>query len=198
MFKQCTNCTEWKPIDDFYIHQNGKPRTQCKVCMLSAHREHYKENPTVKRAANKRHRQQNPEYYKNYHIKYYGDNREKILNRTRDFVASVAGRSKLIFNSAKRRATKDGREFTLTVDRIEHALMIGLCERTMIAFDLQSTDQTFRNPFAPSIDRKDNGKGYTNENVQIVVNLYNTGKGEHTDEEFIRFCHAVAVCNPLK
>ena len=54
---------------------------------------------------------------------------------------------------------------------------------------------TKRNLHGPSIDRIDNNKGYTTDNCQIVCNMYNTGKGQHTDLEFLDFCKKVVEFN---
>ena len=132
----------------------------------------------------------------NYFARYYQINKEILVRRAADRYTTPEGRARTLYNSAKRRAAKMGLEFNLTYERILSGIIIGKCERSGIDFNLTALD-TWRNPFAPSVDRKDNSGGYTNENIQIVSNLYNTGKGQHTDDEFIKFCHMVAERNPL-
>lgn len=136
-----------------------------------------------KMAANKRHKEENPDYYRIYHQNYYQENKVDFLKQSQDRYSSLQGRALSLHNSAKRRAAKMRFEFLLTLARIQDALTIGTCERTNIVFDLSSAKQTWRNPYA-------------DDNIQIVVNLYNTGKGQHTDNEFIEFCHMVALNNP--
>lgn len=97
----------------------------------------------------------------------------------------------MIFRHTKSRALKLGYDFDLTIDFIAAALQKGACQATGLPFDLKASD-TFHNPFAPSVDRKDNSKGYTLDNVQIVCTIYNIGKGEHEEEIFEQMCVAVA------
>lgn len=131
-----------------------------------------------------------------YQKDYYQRNRDKIIGQSSNRYASANGRATFLFNSAKRSASKRNIEFTLSLERIQLGLMIGCCERTGIAFDFTPSKKTWRNPFAPSLDRIDSFKGYSDCNIQLVVTLYNYGKGQHTDDEFIEFCHMVALRNP--
>lgn len=50
-------------------------------------------------------------------------------------------------------------------------------------------------PDAPSIDRIDNNKGYSIDNVQLVSQRVNKAKSTMTDEEFIIMCCNVAINN---
>ena len=42
------------------------------------------------------------------------------------------------------------------------------------------------------LDRIDSNSDYTRANVQMVCNLYNFGKGKHSEIDFIAMCCAVA------
>jgi len=124
------------------------------------------------------------------------EEREKILKRHRDYRQSPRGRGINLLNSSKRRAKLLNLEFDLTLEFLTGLLNRGVCPRTGIVYDFTPpTRGEQRNGFAPSLDRKDRTKGYTQENVQIVVWCYNSGKGEMNDEDFIAFCKAVAEYN---
>ena len=58
------------------------------------------------------------------------------------------------------------------------------CEATNMKFD-NSYEGTFivMNPYAPSIDRIDNTKGYTKNNCRLVLTMFNSLKSTLTDEE---------------
>ena len=85
---------------------------------------------------------------------------------------------------AKRRA-KDKKlgEVTLTRDWIVEKLEYGLCEATGLQFRFNNSKSS-RTPgdYAPSIDRIDNSKGYTQNNCQVVIWAYNGVKNNFNKE----------------
>ncbi len=121
---------------------------------------------------------------------------EYNARRFKKYAQSTRGRAIYLYNGAKKRALDKNLEFDLTVEYIEQFLIIGICFKTLFRFDLKPRGRSVRNAFAPSVDRIDNNRGYTMDNVQVVCDMYNHGKGQHTDEEFIRFCNRVAKVNP--
>ena len=102
------------------------------------------------------------------------------------------GRAKNLCANAKKRARIRGKEFDISVAHIHVILMIGRCQKTGLPFDLTPANNTMTKPFAPSIDRIDNDNGYVTNNVQIVCNMFNSGKNEHHEIDFIAMCVAVA------
>lgn len=52
-------------------------------------------------------------------------------------------------------------------------------------FDLTSREDVFSNPYAPSLDQKIPGLGYTPDNFQIVTDWYNRFKNDLSDAEAI-------------
>lgn len=113
-------------------------------------------------------------------------NRKEQSRRRR---ARPSGRANELWNGAKRRAARKHLEFTLTRDRVSKAVELGRCEATGIGFDF--TTGVGRLPFSPSIDRKDNSKGYTDNNVQIVVNIHNQARGCWGDAAVIQYVKAI-------
>lgn len=108
---------------------------------------------------------------------------------------TIEGRTRRIFQRAKCRAKRDEITFTITEEEVLRLLLVGKCAQSGILFDLQGKKNTFRNPFAPSIDRIDSMLGYEKGNVQLVCNMFNSGKGEHDEIDFIAMCIAVAQLN---
>ena len=88
-----------------------------------------------------------------------------------------------LFNSAKGRAKKKGREFTLTWDWVKAKVDAGACERTGITFDNSETEWR-RNPRSASLHRVDSRRGYTEDNVVMVVWQYNMAVGPY-DEAYL-------------
>ena len=165
MIKHCTACHKLKPLTDFYAGNAASGRMSwCKTCSHKYRREYNIKNP------------------------------EGLKRRNDMRLRSIKGRADNLFRSAKRRALAKNLDFNLSIGRIVMALTLGVCERTGIRFDMSRPEQfRSRNPFVPSIDRINASLGYTNDNIQIVVAIYNLGKSQFTDDEFIAFCKIVAA-----
>lgn len=83
-----------------------------------------------------------------------------------------------------------GRTCTITVDWICERIERGHCEVTGIPFDL-SRVPSGRNPFTPSLDQKIPGGGYTPENTQVVVWIYNAAKGTWSHADVMKLVEAL-------
>lgn len=87
-------------------------------------------------------------------------------------------RGKALVTVAKYRAKVRGLEFNLRAENIQSRINLGVCELTGIPFDLKNP----RSWNAPSLDRIDSGKGYTEDNVRVVlysVNVMANTWGHH-------------------
>lgn len=117
--------------------------------------------------------------------------RESNKDRTKLAGVEWYNRNKavVLYNAAKQRANRKGIEFSISLDRIKTALEIGICEVTGISF-CNSEDR--KSAFSPSIDRTDNSKGYTEENVKIVCWGYNAAKNQFPIEDVIKISNAVS------
>ena len=89
---------------------------------------------------------------------------------------------KQLLNSAKRRALEKNLEFNLTYEWLISKLEVGLCERTQMKFIILFGHGKHNNPFAPSLDRVDNSKGYTIDNTEVVLINYNKFKCTTSNE----------------
>lgn len=195
--KVCGKCQVEKPFVDFYKKSGGGYRSWCRQCTRES----------VK-AYNQKYRSNGLSYSK----EYYEKNRERIIKRQKEYRtqrdpeqaeshkiymkkynANPINRAKWLHKRAMTRTLGKNLEFSLTLARVEVALLIGKCERTGIAFDFQSHNSYHFNPFSPSIDRIDSKIGYTDTNVQIVCTAYNIAKSEMTDIEFLEFCKIVVA-----
>jgi hypothetical protein len=122
-------------------------------------------------------------------------NRKKHHRAVTKYKQSIKGRASDLLRNARVRACEFNREFNLTRSFIISKLELGICEKSGIIFDFSADFTTWQNPFSPSIDRKDNSKGYTIDNVQVVCTMFNVGKSEHSEIDFIAMCLAVAEMN---
>jgi hypothetical protein len=95
---------------------------------------------------------------------------------------------------ARKRAAKAGIPYSLTTDDL---ITLDLrskrkCELSGVALDFTIFRNGKRNPFRPSIDRKDNAKGYEIGNVRIVCSLANFAMNEWGEEPLRLFVAAMA------
>jgi len=93
-------------------------------------------------------------------------------------------------NKIKYRDKKAGRTCQLKINDIEFVLRIsnGRCAVTGIPFDFSKTGECKRAPYQPSIDRIDNSKGYTPENIRLVCLAVNIAMSDWGEEVFSSIC----------
>lgn len=142
---------------------------------------------------------------KTYFREYYLRNCERIKLRNRAWTEqNPKARNKHVIKSNEknrlaksdprkraehlwRRARKQKKEFTITLKQIEELLLkITTCPYTHIPFDYSVGAKGERNPWAPSIDRKDNSKGYTLNNIEIVSFWWNCAKNSWPPEVMVQ------------
>lgn len=90
-------------------------------------------------------------------------------------------REEKLFWAAKRRASLRGRSFSLSISDIIIPTVCPLLEIPIFCGDKRSVDNS------PTIDRIDNSKGYTKENIWVISHKANWFKGTHTIEEMELF-----------
>lgn len=101
-------------------------------------------------------------------------------------------KARALWNAAKQRAKKKNLEFNLSLDRIKIAIELGICEITGISF---CGEKKRKSAFSPSIDRKDNSKGYTDDNINVVCWGFNTAKNEFSIEDYIKIATSIIQNN---
>jgi hypothetical protein len=80
-----------------------------------------------------------------------------------------------LYSIAKSRAKNNNRDFTITLEDLKNIAKQcdNRCMLTGIDFDFAKTDDCFRRPFTPSIDRIDSNLGYTPDNIRLVCTAVN-------------------------
>ena|SRR5690606_3248260 len=84
-------------------------------------------------------------------------------------------------DNARRRAKRYNREFTIRVADVM-PLVEEFCRNNRYSFEPG-------NPWLPSIDRIDNNKGYTKDNIRIVWYIENLCRNKFSDDVVLQFCH---------
>jgi len=159
----------------------------CKKCHQKRSRE--KENEPgyrEKRAGKMREYRQRPEFKEMERARRTANSQNKRA-QDRANRASPKGRARLLWAAARDRASKKGKDFSLTISRVETTIFAGVCERTGATFDLSPG----RTADSPSIDKKDPNLPYSDDNVSIVCDWYNMAKGRLSEIELIERCKAL-------
>ena len=92
-----------------------------------------------------------------------------------------------LWGRAKQRCTKTGREFTISVEDIkipETCPYLGV----KLASHIGSPGGK---PYSPSLDRVDNARGYTPDNIQVISHLANQMKANASPQELRTFALAI-------
>ena len=97
------------------------------------------------------------------------------LKPTDKYTRTARGRAVKLYAAANQRAKRCGSPITIDTEWVEGRLMTGHCEVTGLPFTMEP-DNGRTSPLSPSLDRIDSSKGYTRDNVQVVVWIYNNAK----------------------
>lgn len=141
-------------------------------------RRRYAENPEKYKAINKAKYEANPDLYQRASTRWKEANaidlveKRKIqyLRRKREEreVSALIG--------ARNRAKQKGMEFDLTKEWVK--ARSEKCELSGLPFRPEYDGVHGRNPFAPSVDRIDSSKGYTQDNCRVILYCLNMGLGQ--------------------
>lgn len=97
-----------------------------------------------------------------------------------------------LYASAQRSAPSRNKEFNLNYEDVLHLVEKGKCAISGIPFDMH--ERPFKGseiPWRASLDRIDNAKGYTPDNIQVVSKIYNSAKYIWTDADVRRLAWAI-------
>lgn len=132
----------------------------------------------------------------------YKKNQKTIVVRKREWRASnrhkdaayrtktrstVYGRAVMLHDNARSRARKKNMSFSLTLEHVLAGIETVFCPKTGVMFDLSKTGGR-TNPYAPSVDRIDANKPYSDDNVQVVAWFYNHMKHCHSEVVLLDLC----------
>ncbi len=144
--KECITCKLVKDFNDFYPRYGEKQtlRNECKKCWAS----------------------RNNKNFRDYHLNFYREDRRKNPDKYRKntFERKKAYPEKRMLARAKSRAKKRNLEFDLSADDI---IIPDVCPALGIKLELVFGTKGPKDQ-SPSLDRIDNTKGYTKENIRVI------------------------------
>jgi len=165
MIKKCKRCGNSGPFTKSKKHLDGLFPI-CKICKNQQHSEYRKSNKSNYDSKRKKWLKDNKEQQRKYKLEQYYKYR-----------STPNGRASQLLTAARKRI--GSKNVTADREKISKIIKDGHCQKTGIVFDMLSA----HGPFSPSIDRINPNESYTNKNIQIVVLIYNSAKGEwhHSD-----------------
>lgn len=192
-FKSCSKCKLELDLSLFNRNKSKHDGLQCycKDCSRKIIVAHYEKHGG---------RHINPETAKIYRARTYLRNKDKILERTKEWAENNKEKVKEYkrkwadnnyllkkLRQAEKRAKDRGLNFDLTVDDL---VLTEKCPILNIPL-LQAKDHDYKFRNAPSIDKIIPELGYIKGNVQIISNKANTMKNDATVEELLLFAEWV-------
>lgn len=82
--KQCSKCLQAKPLADFYVYK-GKYQSACKACINQVSKAWAEKNKARRAATSAARLETQRESIKQWMADYYQRNRQKVLERTREY-----------------------------------------------------------------------------------------------------------------
>jgi len=198
MNKICQICQVEKSLDDFGIDNSKKDGKliYCKTCHREKQRKYYEDNSEKQKLKQKifrEHHKNDPQYkewkrnqdkkYRTEHAKELKErklkNRDVLLKRRRELRAMkhISNPEIFLLEASKDRARKKGLEHTITLNDIK---IPPVCPILGIPLKVGVGNPT---PNSPSIDRINNSKGYTPDNIIVVSWRVNDLKRNSTIDE---------------
>lgn len=175
----------------------AKFHTLCRACNSAKGKEWYRNNKDRAKSSVAKRRRESPEKFNAYQRAYKARDPEKWAQyhvSWRDKVASdPVLRARRMIQWVKCRAKRLGVPFDLTVEFLADKISSGICEVTGIPFELGVSEINHAKAFSPSVDRITPGGGYTQDNVRVVVYIYNIARSDFSEDDVLTFAKALVA-----
>lgn len=203
MSKVCNTCKELKPFEQYHINKNGRNgrHNVCKKCRsISTNKLNYERKTDGKKLCPKCNIVKvYIEFSRDRHSSdgcqtYCKDCQHQIMKK---HCGQFNKYMKKIYNDMVRKAKNRDIDVIITVDYIEQLWnkQSGICALTgekMTHTVYSSREQKRRNLYNASIDRIDFKRGYTEDNVQLILSAINTIKWDIGIDHFLLMCKKVS------
>jgi hypothetical protein len=179
--------------------QNSRTRL-CRSCNAAKGRAFYAANKkhVIETAKARRHRE--PDKIKAYWRGWRDRSKDQIKEYEERYrvstYTSAERRAMRLATACRLRAKKAGVDYDLTKEWVLAKLASGHCEVTGLPFDMATLaprgERKSRTPaFAPSLDRIQQGGGYTQDNTRVVVFIYNVARADFDDSDLTTLAKAL-------
>lgn len=165
--KMCNRCKKIQNIEEFHkgYGEHGKIN-KCRTC----YKEQYEGTPELRERRNKQ-KHWKRDYLRKTDPEYKKADREYTVENYRKHI------ERYLVKSARRRAVERNLEFSIVAEDIVLPEMCPLLGISMRMNEQKREDNSY------SIDRLDNNKGYTKDNIWIISSRANFLKNNATIEE---------------
>ena len=146
-------------------------------------------------------RENNREKLKEWHKNWYQKNKERVKDKLKEFNLKYPGRisenrkkwadnnvEKRLLKGAKGRSKRDGIYFKLESEDI-----VVPVKCPILGIKLKTNNRQVPKYNSPSLDRINNNRGYTKNNIQVISYRANTMKGDATPKELLQFAYWVIL-----
>ena len=146
-------------------------------------------------------RENNREKLKEWHKNWYEKNKERVKDKLKEFNLKYPGRisenrkkwadnnvEKRLLKGAKGRSKRDGIYF-----KLEYEDIVVPVKCPILGIKLKTNNRQVPKYNSPSLDRINNNRGYTKNNIQVISYRANTMKGDATPKELLQFAYWVIL-----
>lgn len=176
-----------------FLHRNGIKRHKQKLKKKQCTRCHIIKKINQFREIGYKHRADCLECEKEYDYMYKLRNKNIILKKAKLRYRNNVVNSML--NNAKSRAKRSDLKFNLDIEFMmkRWKMCNGKCELSGLPFQLKVTRKP--HPYRPSLDRINNNKGYTKNNIRIILWALNRAINDDGLTEYIKIATEVVKRN---
>jgi hypothetical protein len=200
--RRCTKCGVELILFDTWSEGSKRNRSYlCRGCNAAKGRAFYAKDPQHVIDVSRKRRNDDLEKVRSYWRKYRDENRSAVNLYHRDYQMArdkeIEGRAKRIIARTSALAKHRGIEFDISQDWLAAKLAAGKCEVTGIEFEFTRLPRGERKsrtpPFAPSLDRIEQGGPYTEANCRVVVFIYNVARSDFEDADLMKLAKALTA-----
>ena len=169
-----------------HVAERYEVNRTCVVCALEVQREDRKDPKKASRSREKSriNYANNKKHYVDKARRWRENNSEKAEHTRLKYHASLHGRAMRIFSATQSRCKTSGVPFSITLDWVQNKLNLGKCELTGLPFQLPLSPEHYRNPYGPSLDRRNPKGPYSPENCRMVLWALNMGFSDWGEEVY--------------
>ena len=200
ILRLCTKCSSALVLGDNWTEASLRNRGYlCRGCNAAKGRAFYAKNPKHVIEVSKARRHRNLPRIRSYWAEWRAENSERASEYSKSYqrrnCSDIDWRARKMLKMCKANAKHRNIQFDIPVEWFRDKLSAGVCEVTRISFDLEIPPRSERGsrtvPFAPSVDRIEQGGPYSVGNVRMVAFIYNVARSDFRDEDLLTLARAL-------